>query len=166
MADFIYCQNQMPADQIDDLLDIIASSLPDSTDPLFENHNDIYDRINEIAVGEVPWQCFTASYSGALPAITPPWMLADYDIWFRDPRTLVRNQLANADFKDEVDYAAKQVFDDNHKRVWSDFMSGNWAWEQAVRSTDLVTEQACQLTFPHRTRLQRIERLTAPCLSQ
>ena len=103
-----------------------------------------------------------ASYLGALPAITPLWMLADYDIWFCDPLALVQNQLANADFKDEVNYAAKQVFEDNYERIWSDFMSGNWAWEQAVWSTDLVTEQACQLTFPHRTRLQRIERLTVP----
>ena len=140
MANLIYRRNQMPTDQINDLLVIWASTLLDGTDPLFVNHNDLYDRIDEIAVGEVPWQCFMASYSGIHPADTPSWMLANYDVWFRDPHALVQNQLRNTDFKDEVDYAPKQVFDNNNEHVWSDFMSGNWAWEQVVRSSNVAIE--------------------------
>ena len=54
MADFIYCRNQMPADQIDDLMDIWAATLPAGSDPPFADHDDIYDTINKIAIGEVP----------------------------------------------------------------------------------------------------------------
>ena len=122
----------MPADQIDDLMDIWAATLPAGSDPPFADHDDIYDTIDKIAIGEVPWKCFSASYSGERPVDAPTWMLVEYDVWFRDPRSLARNQLANPEFEGEVDYAPKQVFNEDHGRVWSNFMSGNWAWEQAV----------------------------------
>ncbi|KAH9975649.1 hypothetical protein BJV74DRAFT_862382 [Russula compacta] len=40
-------------------------------------------------------------------------MLAEYDVWFRDPKVVLQNQLGNPDFKDEFDYAPFQKFDDN-----------------------------------------------------
>ncbi|KAH9965583.1 hypothetical protein BJV74DRAFT_869979 [Russula compacta] len=41
-------------------------------------------------------------------------MLAEYDVWFRDPKVVLQNQLGNPDFKDEFDYAPFQKFDDNN----------------------------------------------------
>lgn len=61
-------------------------------------------------------------------------MLGEYDIWFRDPKIVLQNQLANPDFKDEFDYAPFQKFNDNGKREWKDLMSANWVYQQAVRS--------------------------------
>ncbi|KAG1790332.1 uncharacterized protein HD556DRAFT_1433411 [Suillus plorans] len=43
---------------------------------------------------------------------------------------LLCNQLSNPDFKDGFDHASCQVYSNNHERVFSDFMSGNWAWNQ------------------------------------
>ncbi|THH19362.1 hypothetical protein EW146_g1774 [Bondarzewia mesenterica] len=65
-----------------------------------------------------------------------PWKLAEYEVWTRNPRTLFRNQLANPDFEGEIDYSAKQVFNEGGKREWKDLMSGNWAWEQS----DIIAE--------------------------
>ncbi|THH16273.1 hypothetical protein EW146_g4353 [Bondarzewia mesenterica] len=44
--------------------------------------------------------------------------------------------LANPDFEGEIDYSAKQVFNEGGKREWKDLMSGNWAWEQS----DIIAE--------------------------
>jgi hypothetical protein len=44
----------------------------------------------------------------------------------------LEGQLGNRDFKTELDYSPKQVFGKNGKWQYSDFMSGNWVWDQAV----------------------------------
>jgi hypothetical protein len=59
-------------------------------------------------------------------------MLAKYDVWFRDPKVVLQNQLQNSDFKDAFDYAPFQKFGDNGDREWKDFMSTNWGYQQAV----------------------------------
>lgn len=64
----------------------------------------------------------------------PPWMLEEYEVWYRNPRVVLRNQLANPDFKDKIDYAPVREFDENGERRWKNVMSGNWAWNNAVCS--------------------------------
>jgi hypothetical protein len=63
---------------------------------------------------------------------TPRWKTQPYEVWFRDPLKIAEEQIANKEFAHEVDYAPKRVFGRNGKRQYSDFMSGNWAWQQAV----------------------------------
>jgi hypothetical protein len=134
LASFLFKQNQMPGTQIDELMDIWSNTLLAGEDPPFADHADLYEIIDATVVGDAPWQSFSVNYCGDLPEDNvPPWMLADYDVWHRDPRVVLRNQLANADFKGEFDYAPFQKFDDTGKREWKDFMSANWAYKQAVR---------------------------------
>ena len=67
----------------------------------FANHKDLYATIDTTTVGEVPWQSFKLKYCGPLPdegAEIPAWMLDEHEVWFRDPRQLLRNLLANTDF--------------------------------------------------------------------
>jgi hypothetical protein len=52
-------------------------------------------------------------------------MMAENDIWFRDPLTLVQNVLSNPNFKDEFDYAPFQEYDEDGNHWFQDFMSGN-----------------------------------------
>lgn len=136
-ADFLFRRNQMPQAQIDTLFDIWAASTGAlGGDPPFANHGDLYNTIDATKLGDAPWQSFSAGYTGELPpGDTPPWMLAKYETWFRDPRAVARIQLANPDFAMEFDSAPLQVFGDHGKRRWQNLMSGNWAWEQAVRSS-------------------------------
>lgn len=126
----------MSGAHIDELLDIWASTLePDSEKQApFANHNELYETIDSTKLGDVAWQSFSVVYHGAIPDNPPPWMTAEYVVWFRDPKTVLKNQLANPDFEGEIDYAPKQVFGDKGKREYQDLMSGNWAWNQAVCS--------------------------------
>ena len=81
------------------------------------------------------------TYSGAIPDDPPSWMTAEYDVWFHNPKVVLEHQLANPDFKGEIDYAAKVVVnEDGHCEV-CDLMSGQWAFEQSVSSLFLVATQ-------------------------
>ncbi|KAG1897029.1 uncharacterized protein F5891DRAFT_1130081 [Suillus fuscotomentosus] len=138
LADFVFRHNKMPGTQFDELMHIWAkvngSEGGSGKPPPYANKKDLYDTIDAIDQGDVPWQSFTVqhgdvnSLTGDLSA--PQWKLAEYDVWFRDPRMLLRNQLSNPDFKDGFDHAPHQVYGNNHERVFGDFMSGNWAWNQ------------------------------------
>jgi hypothetical protein len=133
IADFLYQRNQMPGAQIDVLFDLWAASGDDGTEPPFASHNDLYETIDSIPLGDLPWTCFTVKYNGCLPdGEVPPWMTADYEVWCRDVRMLLRSQLANPDFNGQIDYTPLQTFGPTGKREWSNLMTGNWAWKQAV----------------------------------
>lgn len=121
----------MPGSQIDDLMHIWAAQ--SGVPPPFSDHKDLYDTIDSTLVGDAPWESFSVSYSGERPdGEVPPWMDAEYDVWYRNPHTVLRNQLSNPDFEGEIDYSPVRVFDVNGKRQWQNVMSGNWAWKQAV----------------------------------
>jgi hypothetical protein len=123
----------MPGKQINDLMDMWTTH--SGTAP-FTCRNHLYDMIDSTTLGDAPWESFSVSYSGKLPDDdVPVWMTTEYEVWHRDPRMVIRNQLANPDFKDEIDYAPYQEFDEKGKRRWTNLMSGNWAWSQAVRGS-------------------------------
>ena len=68
------------------------------------------------------------------PADQPPsWMSQEYDVWFRDPRLMVHKILGNHSFAGKIDLRPFQEYTtDDQTRQYKDFMSGNWAWDQAV----------------------------------
>ncbi|KAJ7674002.1 hypothetical protein DFH06DRAFT_1445580 [Mycena polygramma] len=75
---------------------------------------------------------FTVTYNKPIVAgDVTPWKTQEYVVHFRDPRKVLHQQLANPDFKAEMDFAPKQVFGEGDSREYQDFMSGNWAWRQA-----------------------------------
>lgn len=137
----------MSAGNINSLLDIWASSLPPDTDPPFADHEDLYNVIDATEVGDAPWKSFTMQYNGELGEgdDIPSWKTKKYEVWYRDPGTVLRNQLGNPDFKGEMDFAPKRVFNlDGDKREYCDFMSGNWAWKQAVGAVFTIYESFAQ----------------------
>jgi hypothetical protein len=102
LADLLYWRDQMPGLCITDLMQIWAASLPPSHDPPFANKADLYDTIDNTAVGDIPWESFTISYTGEMgEGEVAPWKLAMYDIWYWDPRDILKSQLANPDFTNE-----------------------------------------------------------------
>ena len=95
---------------------------------------DLYDTIDATPIGGVPWQRFEMSFNGSRPETNvPQWMEQTYEVYFRDPRQLLLNMLADPTFAKDFDYTPMQQFDGHGSRHYENFMSGDWAWVQAVR---------------------------------
>ncbi|KAF7965204.1 hypothetical protein HWV62_45085 [Athelia sp. TMB] len=130
-GEFLFRKNQMSGGDIDTLMKLWSES--GATAP-FQNHSDLYDRIDASTVGEARWDSFSVKYDG--PPVkpgheTPDWMLQEYEAWSRDPVQLIRNLVANPDFADEFDYTPYHEYDHQGTHRFQDFMSGDWAWREA-----------------------------------
>ena len=99
----------------------------------YHKHKDMYNTIDAIPYGHVPWNSLSLYCQGECPdeGPVPSWMDAEYDVWLCDPRKLLHNLITNLDFKDEFDYTPYHEYIDG-KHIFQDFMSGDWAWRQAV----------------------------------
>ncbi|KAG1871052.1 hypothetical protein C8R48DRAFT_770646 [Suillus tomentosus] len=137
LANYIFTKNQTPTAQIDHLLDLWAASLiqagADLSQVPFKDHCDVYKTIDSTPLGDVKWQSFSVKYTGDIPDGDPaPWMTESYNVWFRNPHQVVQNMLANPDYATEVDLRPYCEFaTETDERQWQDFMSGDWAWNQA-----------------------------------
>jgi len=135
MAEFLFSWCQMSAPKIGALLDLWASSLYLHQAQLpFSNHCHLYQTINATTAGDVKWQGFSAGYTGEIPTINPPlWMLKKYNVWFRDPCQVAHQIIGNPSFSNEIDLQPfEEYLTEDQTRQYKDFMSGEWAWEQAV----------------------------------
>jgi hypothetical protein len=133
-AQFLFQHAKMSAANIDTLMKLWKTSLaPSGSEPPFDNHKDLYDTIDATQLGGVPWDHFVITYNGQQPETNvPSWMEQEYEVYFRDPHKLFLEMLANPSFVDGFDYMPVQVLDSNRGRSYENFMSGNWAWKQAV----------------------------------
>jgi hypothetical protein len=146
--------NQIPAVQIDTLLDIWAASLIELGGcPLFTpndlssirkppDYKHLYKAIDEIKLGDVKWERLSVWYTGEQPSAdsdVPLWMTDDYTVYFCDPREVVQNILSHPSFKSELDLCpyCEFVTEMNEQR-WSDCMSADWAWNQVVGEICIV----------------------------
>ncbi|KAG1896783.1 uncharacterized protein F5891DRAFT_1192680 [Suillus fuscotomentosus] len=132
-AEFAFKKCHMSAKNLDFLCDLMAATLMKHRDvPPFADHKDLHNVIDATQLGDVPWQSFSVQYTGERPEVVPPWMDDEFDVWYRDPRAMAHNILANPTFKDEIDYTPFHEYDASDKtRRWKDFMSGDWAWKQS-----------------------------------
>ena len=134
LAEILYTTASLSNSIIDNLLSIWSATLVpynDST-PLLNHHN-LHSTINAIKLGNVPWQSYTVWYNGLQPedGPTPEWMTVEHQLWYQDPCKVIHNIFANPDLIDGIDYVPYHEFV-NGKRRYSDFMSGDWAWNQCV----------------------------------
>ncbi|OCH90190.1 hypothetical protein OBBRIDRAFT_878691 [Obba rivulosa] len=106
LANFLFKKTQISGSSIDELMEIWNATLPHGSDPPFTNHDHLYSTIDSIPFSDVPWQAFSVSYTGPRPntGSCPTWMEDEYE----------------------------HVVDEKNRRVYKDFMSGNWAWKQAI----------------------------------
>jgi len=124
----------MSAGHIDHLLQLWAASLAKhNDDPPFRSHEDLYETIDATTLGDVKWESFSVKYNGSMPnGEVPPWMESKYDVWYRDPCTVIKNLLANPDFDNEFDYSPVREYDGEGGHRFHNFMTGDWSWHQAV----------------------------------
>ena len=142
VTDFLYCHNQMSASDINFIMGLWAASLgPHNDSPPFENAKDMHNTIDSMPLGNIPWQSFTLNYDGPPPenlgpdGKAPPWMTADYNIWFWDPSLLVQELITNPKFKGQFDFVPYQEYSADDQHHFENFMSGDWAWKQAVNGS-------------------------------
>ena len=133
-ADLLFRQTKSSASSVDKVLKLWDESLkPYGGSAPFKDHRDLHRMIDSTPLADAPWQSCKFYYQGDKPIEdVPAWMDAEYDIWFRSPRSLVQDIISNPDFATEFDYAPYQEYHGEDHR-FGDFMSGDWAWKQAVR---------------------------------
>ncbi|KIK83403.1 hypothetical protein PAXRUDRAFT_14614 [Paxillus rubicundulus Ve08.2h10] len=129
----------MSATQINILLDLWAAAVLEYGDsPPFSSTRHMYKTIDDTPLGDVKWQKFGIWYTGHVPEVNPPpWMLQTFEVWFCDPHSVVHQILGNPNFTDEMDLQPFREFSsDEDEHQWKDFMSGDWAWEQADKISE------------------------------
>jgi hypothetical protein len=94
---------------------------------------ELYSTIDNIQHGDAPFQSIKIKYNGPRPAGTPPpWMTETYELCTRNARSVLVNQMSSRKLCGSVNLRPYRQFDENGNRVYSNFMSGNYAWKQSV----------------------------------
>jgi Plavaka transposase len=137
-ADYHFTEVQNSESRIDRALHFwLASTIGaggDADDVPWRSAKGVYRTIDAIKEGSVPWKTATFHYTGPLPSGNPPkWMVESYDLCFRDLRDVLLDQIASPDLQGHFDYVPYMQFNQKRDRVWSNLMSGAWAWQEAVR---------------------------------
>ncbi|KAK7471975.1 hypothetical protein VKT23_000083 [Stygiomarasmius scandens] len=135
VADLLYREVEMPQGKADKLFDLWMLSMQKHNDiGPFANHEAMYESIDSIPLGSAPWHCFQTVPEENLLPTAPEWKRTEYQVWYCDPDTVITNMLANPDFANGFDVCPYiELKGSDGKRRWSDFMSGNYAWEQATK---------------------------------
>ena len=153
LADFLFTDAELSQRKINYILELWAATLvPHNDSAPITNHLNLHRQIDAIGLGNIQWEHEYLKYKGPLPTTTrhPEWKTAEYDVWYRDPREVIKNILARPDFDGHVDYGAYQEFD-NEKRQYGNMMSGDWAWRQSVRFVSLSSSPRIPNPFPQDT---------------
>ncbi|KAJ7183927.1 hypothetical protein C8R46DRAFT_1159216 [Mycena filopes] len=132
-AQFHFVKLQTSAANINTALDLWAASVMKygGTVP-WRNADELYATIDEIQSGHMPWNTYQLRYTGPLPpGAAPRWMTQTYEVCTRDLRAVLHHQLETTAFKGDIDMIPYRQFNHAGKRVWSNLMSGDWAWKQA-----------------------------------
>jgi hypothetical protein len=130
---FVEVQNS--AGLIDKALGLWAATVTEfGRDAPWKDSGDLRATIDAIQLGDSPWKTYNIYYQGPLPLGAPPkWMTQRYELCTRDSRQLIHHQLETTEFKDSINLSPYRQFDGDNQRTWSNLMSADWAWKQAVR---------------------------------
>ncbi|KAJ7880806.1 hypothetical protein B0H14DRAFT_3082687 [Mycena olivaceomarginata] len=133
-AQFHFVKLQGSAANINTALDLWAASVMQfgSTVP-WKNSDKLYATINKIQSGHMLWQTYQI------------WMTQTYEVCTRDLRAVLHHQLETMSFKGDIDMVPYRQFNHAGKRVWSNLMSGDWAWKQADILAEDPNNLGCSL---------------------
>lgn len=124
----------------------------------WKSAEELYATIDAIQAGGAPWTTHTFQYNGPKPTgAVPAWMTETYELSVRNVQNVLEGQLADRDFNGRCDYTPYKEFDSQGDRVWSNLLSGEWAYQEAVsfllrvtsrRSLEsLLSGQNCEITW-------------------
>jgi hypothetical protein len=138
-AHYHFVEAQSSAGLIDKALDIWAATVMEfgGSSP-WKSSSELYATIDAIQFSDSPWKTYKIQYQGALPPGTPPkWMTQTYELCTRDSRQVLLHQLGTTEFKDQINLSPYRQYDSSNQRIWSNLMSADWAWTQAVWRCEL-----------------------------
>ena len=135
-AHYHFVEAQSSAGLINMALDLWAATVVEFGGAApWKNPKELYATIDAIKLSESPWKTYTVRYQGPLPpGARPKWMTQAYTLCTRDSRQVLHHQLETTEFKDKINLSPYRQFDSHHQRIWSNLMSADWVWTQAVRS--------------------------------
>lgn len=139
-AQYHYIKLQSSESEINEGLNLWLASIIKNKSNLIWNMpwnsaEEVYNTIDSIQANNTPWKTFKFTYKGPKPdGIAPQWMEQEYELNTRDILAVVEQQLANPEFDGKFHYTPYQEFGPTGERVWSNLMSGHWAWREAVSS--------------------------------
>ena len=147
LVTLLFRDAELSRSKIDQLMELWTASMIEvgGVAP-FESHKDLLHQIDQIRLSHILWHSFEAAYSGdqQLDSDSPLWMREKYEVWFHDPREIIHSILGNPDFSSGINYIPYHDFIDGKQR-WSKFMSGDWAWDQAVRAFPCLLEMLSRI---------------------
>ncbi|KAE9393343.1 hypothetical protein BT96DRAFT_1051714 [Gymnopus androsaceus JB14] len=95
LADLVFKKVEMSQPNIDEANPLFI--LDGDLGP-FGAHGDLLKMIDSIQDGSAPWQCFQTEIEENLPANAPEWRKTSYQVWYRNPNTVIANMLSNPNF--------------------------------------------------------------------
>ena len=95
---------------------------------------EMYQTIDAIQEGDAPFETIRFKYAGPIHPNPPAWMMEMYELCTWNSQILLHHQLATTDFADTFNPKPYHQFDHTGDRVWSNLMSGDWAWNEVVRN--------------------------------
>ncbi|EKM77823.1 hypothetical protein AGABI1DRAFT_101528 [Agaricus bisporus var. burnettii JB137-S8] len=104
----------------------------DDTPLDWSSAQEMYSTIDSIQEGSAPFITIDFKYAGPIPSNPPTWMTQTYQLCTRDAQRLLHNQLAITGLPDGG-FNERPYRQFNYKgiRVWSNLMSGEWAYTEA-----------------------------------
>lgn len=104
------------------------------TEAPYHDYNDLTATIDSIELGDATWEAFTVRYGGLVDEDSPTWKREAYTVYARNTLTAMRSILENPDYDGSFEYSPYREYVGPEVRRWSNLMSGNWAWDKAVRA--------------------------------
>ena len=148
-AHYHFVELQSSEREINKRLDLWQAAMVKAGDdtPLpWSSVEEMYRTIDEIQEGDAPFTTIHFKYSGPLHPNPPCWMTETYELCTHDSQVLLHNQLATVNFKDAFEPKPYRQFDHKNDRVWSNLMSSDWPWSEAVHKLnfhDVILSPNC-----------------------
>lgn len=127
---------QASEDHINTSLDLLKAAVTKGNRDLkfpWLSAKKMYETIDQIQAGPAPFRSYHFQYHGPMPPSPPKWMTQTYELYARDPCLVLQQQLATPEFADQFTPVPYRRFKAGGDRIFSNLMSGDWAWDQAVK---------------------------------
>lgn len=115
----------------------ILDGIDPNDDSSFNSHDDLFKAVDAIPFGETEWSAFVVRYNGPVTPDAPQWKRESFVVYARNTLHVLENMAASSDFKGSWHTRPYRQWNEADTRMYSDLLSADWAWKQAVRLSTL-----------------------------